>query len=124
MPKLLAPVGLFLAVVALLAAAIALLGIFGSWVARLTPLTPFQATCLMLVAGIAAAVILLLQEIRDVLRDALLEEEDEPVEEEPAPRPYLHPVLPFDREELLKASGLCPCGSGRRYEDCCGAKHD
>lgn len=115
-------VGFVSAAVVGLAAVGTVLGGLGTLLARFLPLTAFQLAALMLAAGIATGFLFFLQDIRDLLREALAEEDedDELEDREPAPKPYLHPVLPFDRDELLKASGLCPCGSGLRYEDCCG----
>jgi hypothetical protein len=103
-----------------LALGVLVLGGLGHLVSRVVPLTAFQAAGLMLVAGVATFVVLLLQDFRDLLQEALFEEEDEE-DEEPAPKPYLHPVLPFPKEDIVEPSGKCPCGSGRKYEDCCGA---
>jgi len=107
------PAGMFTAAAVGLALGVLVLGGLGYFVSRVVPLTAFQAAALMLAAGVAIFLVLLLQE-------ALFEEEEEEADE-PAPKPFLHPVLPFPKEDIVEPSGKCPCGSGRKYENCCGA---
>ncbi|PIX37523.1 MAG: hypothetical protein COZ06_05580 [Armatimonadetes bacterium CG_4_10_14_3_um_filter_66_18] len=114
------PAGMFTAAAVGLALGVLVLGGLGYFVSRVVPLTAFQAAALMLAAGVAIFLVLLLQDLRDLLQEALFEEEEEEADE-PAPKPFLHPVLPFPKEDIVEPSGKCPCGSGRKYENCCGA---
>jgi len=55
-------------------------------------------------------------------------EEEEEEEEEPAPttfRPIPLPTVsprPARTSDQVKPDDLCPCGSGRKYKNCCGKK--
>ena len=107
----------------------------GLLVSRFTQIEPFQATVLALIAILAAGI--LAERIWTVITKtpdpfgAQLYDEDEEVDKEddqdeeifvnPGIPRWRQPLKPIDFSDV-DPDDRCPCGSGRKYKNCHGAK--
>jgi hypothetical protein len=133
--------GIMIVLLLLLAAvgSFAFLGI-GALVAWLSPLSLFQGVCMAIGSGVAMTLFGLLLTIGAYTRDADRETEDDFEDDEAEEDDDWLDDEEYDREDddmdgsvihvpseqprvpKIGRNASCPCGSGKKYKKCCGAR--
>ena len=90
----------------------------GALLARWLPLSLFQASALAI--GAAAAVALVFQTFASMMHLQMDHDDDDDFGRELDDEPDGTPVFAEPAPTKIGRNAPCPCGSGKKYKNCCG----